>query len=248
MRGMMHGERSAGPPDAPFDGEEGAARCRAMMGAMDDMHRSMQSMMQRHRGDSATLDSADRRSGRGHGMMGERMGHGGGSMDDRGGHIDMEGMSMGEMRRLCQTMQATMQDVMHGYAPGDTDGSPDGSTSGELDPETQTERWLGQACGFEEVDDHTGESEVVIDVGAGTGLSHAPEAVRVDPGTTVRWRWTGQGGLHDVSFTNADVRTSLKGESGATFAHTLGSPGQYRHECIPHSGVGMRGAIIVEEE
>ncbi len=247
MSGMMHGERSAGPTDAPFDGEEGAARCQAMMGAMDDMHQSMQSMMQRHQGNQATPDSENRRSGMGHGMMGGRMGHDGGSMGERGGHMGMEEMSMGEMRRLCQTMQATMQDVMHGDAPGDADASAEGNAADERDLGSQTEQWLGQTRGFDQVEDHTGESEVVIDVGAGTGLSYAPAVVRVDPGTTVRWRWTGQGGLHDVAFTNADVSTSLRSEQGDTFTHTFAEPGEYRYKCTPHAAVGMKGVVIVEE-
>lgn len=245
MGGMMHSERSAGPPDAPFDGEEGAARCRTMMGSVDDMHRSMKSMMQWHRGDPETPESRDRRSGMERGMMDGRMGHGGESIERQNGHMGMEEMSMGEMRRLCQTMQATMQDVMHRDAPGDTDGSSDGSTSGELDLETQTERWLGRARGFDQVEDHTGKSEVVIDVGAGTGLSYSPAAVRVDPGTTVRWRWTGQGGLHDVAFINADVSTPLRSEKGETFTHTFAEPGEYRYKCTPHAAVGMKGLVIV---
>jgi len=51
MSGMMHADRPAGASEAPFEGEEGAARCRAMMASMGDLHRSMQSMMPRQRGD-----------------------------------------------------------------------------------------------------------------------------------------------------------------------------------------------------
>lgn len=247
MSGMMHAERSAGPSDAPFDGEEGAARCRAMMRSVGDMQRSMHSMMQRHRGGQATPDSGNRRSGMGGDRMESRMRPGGGSMDEQGGRMGMEGMSTEEMRRLCQTMQATMQDVMQGSAPSGADGSSDGSAIGELDLESPTEQWLGQTRGFDQVDDHTGESEVVIDVGAGTGLSYAPAAVRVNPGTTVRWRWTGQGGLHDVAFANADVSTSLRSEQGETFTHTFDEPGEYRYKCTPHAAVGMKGVVIVEK-
>ena len=151
-----------------------------MMGTMAGMHRSMQSMMQRHRGEQAVPGSGDRRSRMGHGMMGGRMG---------------ENMDREEMRRLCQTMQATMQDVMHGDTPGDADASA---------------------------------------------------AVRVDPGTTVRWRWTGQGGLHDVAFINADVSTSLRSEQGETVTQTFAEPGEYRYKCTPHAAVGMKDVVIVE--
>ena len=86
---------------------------------------------------------------------------------------------------------------------------------------------------------------MVIEVGAGDGLRYTSAAVRVDPGTTVGWRWTGEGGLHDVAFVNTDVRFALRREEGATFGHTFDAPGAYRYECTPHSGVGMRGAVIV---
>jgi len=122
---MMHAERSAGPSDAPFDGEAGAARCRAMLGSVDDMHRSMQSMMHQHREAQAMPDSGDRRSGMGRGMMGGRMRHGGGSMDHSRGHMGMGEMNTEEMRGLCQTMHAAMRDVMHGDAPGQAGGSTD---------------------------------------------------------------------------------------------------------------------------
>lgn len=158
-----------------------------------------------------------------------------------------EKMSMEEMRRLCRTMQATMRDVMNGETPEGVAESADEQVSGELDLEAQTEQWLGGIRGFETIEDRTGESEVVVRVGAGTGLSYAPAAVRVDPGTTVRWRWTGNGGLHDVAFRNADVKTSLRGEQGETFTHTFAEPGEYRYECTPHTSVGMRGVVIVEK-
>lgn len=226
------------PANRNFEGEEGAARCRAMMGVMEDMHRSMRSMMDGNTGETSRPSDSDSRMGRG------MMNRGGGSMHGRMGRMGEE-MNREKMRRLCQTMQASMQDVMHGERSGDSAGSA-GEVSDELDLETETKQWLGDTRGFDGVEDRTGESEVVIDVGAGTGLSYAPAAVRVDPGTTVRWRWTGNGGLHDVAFVNADVRSSLRGEQGETFTHTFAEPGEYRYECTPHAAVGMRGVVIVE--
>jgi halocyanin-like protein len=261
MGGMMHGEHSAGPSAAPFDGEDGAARCRAMMASMDDMHRSMQSMMGRPRGHQAVPDTGKPRSGMGRGMMGGRMEHDGGSMGDQRGQKHMsqmrhgemghmsrmgERMSREEMRGLCRAMHATMRDVMHGDVPGTTKDATDWQPGGDLDLESETQQWLSGTRGFETVQDRTGESEIVIEVGAGAGLSYAPAAVRVDPGTTIRWRWAGQGGLHDVAFLNADVSTSLRGEQGGTFTHTFTAPGEYRYECTPHAAVGMRGVVIVE--
>jgi hypothetical protein len=35
---------------------------------------------------------------------------------------------------------------------------------------------------------------------------------------------------------------------GATFSYTFDDPGEYRYECTPHAGIGMRGPIIVAGE
>ncbi|MFB6279213.1 MAG: halocyanin domain-containing protein [Salinibacter sp.] len=216
-----------------------------MMGSMEDMHRSMRSMMARHQGDQSASESSDQSSRMGRGMMGGRMGSASESMDERRGRMGEE-LNMEEMRRLCRTMQATMQDIMHGEASSAAAGSVDEQVSENLDLKAQTEEWLGSTRGFETIEDRTGESEVVVKVGAGTGLSYAPAAVRVDPGTTIRWQWTGNGGLHNVAFVGTEVNTPLRGEQGETFTYTFTEPGKYRYECTPHAAVGMRGVVIVE--
>ena len=217
-----------------FEGETGLRRCRAMMGTMDGMHRSMQSMM----GMNARADSSAARPRRG--MMGGRMGRMHGSTGTGEPQMDAE-----QMRQLCRTMHGAMRAAMHGEAAAAEDAADGAFAEAGLGEETI--RWLQSARGAASIVDRTGQEDVVIEVGAGDGLRYAPAAVRVDPGTTVRWRWTGQGGLHDVAFQNADLETALRGEEGATFRHVFQAPGEYRYECTPHSGVGMRGAVIVSD-
>ncbi len=53
--------------------------------------------------------------------------------------------------------------------------------------------------------------------------------------------------MHNVAFMEADVNAPLRGEQGGTFTHTFAEPGEYRYECTPHAGVGMRGVVIVEK-
>lgn len=239
-----------GAAGGEFDGDTGLKRCRAMMGTMTGMHRSMQSMM-----GGANEDTADRRGRMGRGMMGGRMGDMHADQDRRGRMRSMHdrmgarmnAMDPEQMRGLCRTMHEAMQAAMHG---------DDVASAGEVDETTfegisltdKTEQWLQGARGFQTVQDRTGQAEVVVDVGTGDGLQYGPVAVRVDPGTTVRWRWTGQGGLHNVAFVNAEITTSLKGDEGATFEYTFDVAGEYRYECTPHAGVGMRGAILVAEK
>lgn len=151
------------------------------------------------------------------------------------------------MRGSMESMHRSMHARMHGGAPDQMNGGADDGVFDELDLKAQTEQWLEGTRGFESVEDRTGESEVVVEVGAGNGLTYTPAAVRVDPGTTIRWKWTGNGGLHDVAFVNTDVSTSLRGEQGAKYTYTFAEPGEYRYECTPHAPVGMRGVVIVEE-
>jgi len=97
------------------------------------------------------------------------------------------------------------------------------------------------------VTDMTGQSEVTIEVGAGEGLAFGPAAVRVDPGTTVVWEWTGNGGGHNVAVNEGPTTFSSEtvSEAGHTFSQTLDEEGNYLYQCDPHSGLGMHGAVIV---
>lgn len=246
---MENGQRLSGgrmPASGDFDGEMGLRRCRAMMGTMTGMHRSMQSMME---GAGARPDSSGRQPG--HGMMSGRMGHGMRGMHGaKGGmrtHRDRDELSPEQMRELCRTMHEAMRTAMHGDPGAASSTRADSALPGE-DLNNETRQWLQDTRGFEQIKDRRGQDEVVVEVGAGDGLQYAPAAIRVDPGTTVRWRWTGKGGLHNVAFVNVDVATSLRGEAGAEFAYTFDDAGAYRYECTPHAGVGMRGAVIVAEE
>ena len=94
------------------------------------------------------------------------------------------------MRGSMAGMHRSMHTRMHGGVPEQANGGPNDVSDG-LGIEAQTEQWLEGTRGLESVEDRTGESEVVVEVGAGNGLTYAPAAVRVDPETTIRWKWTG---------------------------------------------------------
>ncbi|MFB6097284.1 MAG: halocyanin domain-containing protein [Haloferacaceae archaeon] len=119
-----------------------------------------------------------------------------------------------------------------------------GGGDGETGP---YDGWLADANGFESVADATGQSEVQIDVGAGSGLAFDPAAVKVSPGTTVVWKWTGQGGTHNVKHVDGAFESDLSGEAGNTFSHTFESAGVYKYVCEPHRTMGMKGVVEVVE-
>jgi len=112
------------------------------------------------------------------------------------------------------------------------------------------DEWLADTNEYDgTITDRTGETLVEIATGAdgnGGHFAFDPHAVQISPDTTVRWRWTGNGGGHDITFEDVDVSTdSISVAPGVHFEHTFGEPGVYRYACRPHRGIGQRGAIVV---
>ncbi|WP_280536802.1 halocyanin domain-containing protein [Halopenitus sp. POP-27] len=105
--------------------------------------------------------------------------------------------------------------------------------------------WLEGVSNYEGTVDLTGQDEVTVSVGAGNGLLFDPPAILVDPGTTVVWEWTGQGGQHNVSEADGAFESELIQEGGHTFEHTFESEGTFRYQCDPHEAVGMKGVVAV---
>lgn len=112
--------------------------------------------------------------------------------------------------------------------------------------------WFDNVDNFDGTVDYTGQSEVIVTVGAsGNGgyYAFAPPAIRVDPGTTVTWEWTGEGGSHNVVDNDGAYESELVGDSGHTFSHTFeegdSSPRISKYYCGPHQALGMKGAVVV---
>jgi len=120
-----------------------------------------------------------------------------------------------------------------------------GGTSSEGGP---YDGWLDNANNFEGVVDRTGREEVPVAVGAGSGFSFDPAAVRISPGTTVVWEWTSFGGGHNVVAEDGAFESELLFEEGETFSHTFDEPGVYRYVCTPHRTQGMLGVVEVVDE
>jgi hypothetical protein len=70
----------------------------------------------------------------------------------------------------------------------------------------------------------------------------------VDPGTTVVWEWTGEGGAHDVvSQEGEELESELVDEEGHTYEHTFEEAGETLYICTPHEAQGKKGAVAVDE-
>lgn len=110
--------------------------------------------------------------------------------------------------------------------------------------------WFRNVNNYNGVVDLRGNDPIRIGVGAtannGT-YGYQPAAVRIDPGTTVRWEWTGRGGEHDVVGENREFESDLVAEAGHTFERTFDEPGIVKYFCSQHRDRGMKGALVVDD-
>ena len=104
-------------------------------------------------------------------------------------------------------------------------------------------------------EDLRGQSEVTIEVGAsgnGGNLAFSPAGIWIDPGTTVIWEWTGSGGGHNVQTVDgpAELASETSEAAGYTyeFEFTEEHAGITNYECVPHSSLGMLGAVAVGDD
>jgi halocyanin-like protein len=118
--------------------------------------------------------------------------------------------------------------------------------------------YLSDANGFRGTTaDRTGQDSVTVQVGTGSqGLGFTPPAIVVDPGTTVTWEWTGNGGGHNVihdpeaaaDFSEEVFNSGQKvSEAGYTYEFTFKEEhaGWHPYYCSPHRALGMLGVVAV---
>ncbi|WP_255169421.1 halocyanin domain-containing protein [Natrononativus amylolyticus] len=106
--------------------------------------------------------------------------------------------------------------------------------------------WMADVPNYDgDVADETGADEVRIAVGADDGFVYDPPAVRIDPGTTVVWEWTGEGGMHDVAAEDDSFQSEYYTDAGETFEHTFDEEATHLYGCTPHIPMGMKAAVVV---
>ncbi|ELZ29298.1 halocyanin domain-containing protein [Halosimplex carlsbadense 2-9-1] len=136
-----------------------------------------------------------------------------------------------------------------GGGGNETSGSGSGGSGGSGDfVEPDYEGWFDGVGNYDGTVDMTGQDEVTIEVGAegNSGpFAFGPAAVRVDPGTTVVWEWTGKGGQHNVAGETHDFESPMQGSEGDTYALELDGEGVVKYACTPHKAAGMKGAVVV---
>ncbi|MFT4882116.1 MAG: halocyanin-like protein [Natronomonas sp.] len=123
------------------------------------------------------------------------------------------------------------------------------SAAGTAAAQTDFDGWLSDVGNYDgTVVDATGQEAVTVEVGvqANDGaLGFSPAAVQVDPGTTVAWEWTGEGGRHNVVDEAGGFESELVGDEGATYEQNFETEGVVRYYCAMYRDAGMKGVVVV---
>ncbi|MBX0295168.1 halocyanin domain-containing protein [Haloarcula nitratireducens] len=123
-----------------------------------------------------------------------------------------------------------------------------GVAAGDAPPEVDYGDWFDGVENFTGTVDRTGQRLVRIAVGAagnGGPFAFEPAAVRVDPGTTVVWEWTGDGDAHSIAAADGSYDADLTDSEGATHALRFDGVGVSKYTCPSHAAQAMRGAVVV---
>jgi plastocyanin len=95
------------------------------------------------------------------------------------------------------------------------------------------------ACG----DDPTDPGPTVTTSVSVEDNKFTPQHIRVSPGATVTWTWTGSNS-HNVNFADAGITDGGFRTSGTHNAVMPTTPGTYAYQCDAHSG--MTGSVQVQ--
>jgi len=134
---------------------------------------------------------------------------------------------------------ATAQEGTEGGDGGGGGGPPD--FGGFLD---QVGNYDGSVA------DATGQDTATVEVGVqanGGAFGFGPPAIHVDNGATVQFEWTGNGGGHNVVSDGDGPLDSGSpvSSAGVNYEYTFEEDGIYPYVCVPHEGLGMKGAVVV---
>lgn len=134
-------------------------------------------------------------------------------------------------------------------AGGDSDGGDGDTEFVDSEEEPDYGGFMDDVSNYEGTYDFRGEETVDVSVGAGDqGLAFEPPAIMVDPGTTVVWEWSGEGGAHNVTSEDGAFESELVDEAGHTFEHVFETSGVHEYVCTPHEASGMKGVVAVGDE
>ena len=155
------------------------------------------------------------------------------------------GIDDGERGGPTLSRRGALRAIGGGVAAGAALGAAPATARAQSDG-TDLASWFDGVSNYDGVVDETGSDSVSAEVGVeanGGAFGFGPAAVRVEPGTTVTWSWTGQGGSHNVA--GDGFESELTDSGDYTFEHIFEEAGVYTYVCTPHETLGMKGAVVV---
>jgi halocyanin-like protein len=131
-----------------------------------------------------------------------------------------------------------------------TDAASTTASAVERELGEDTYEWLSAGTAFDGIVDRTGSDTATVSVGDDNiERSLDPAILKVSPGTTVVWEWTGEGGGHNVVAMDGTFNYGATTLGDTTeFEHTFSEPGVYRYYCEPHESLGGRGVVVVDDD
>ena len=155
-------------------------------------------------------------------------------------------------RAVLRTGALALAGAIAGCTGGSGDGGDGGDGGGGDGVTVENGRpdfgpWLeGVDGGFRDARD---ADSVTVLVGAEGNSGHyafEPAGLWITPGTEVSWKWTGEGGQHDVhAVRGASFGSKYYVDAGVHLSYTFDAPGEIHYQCDPHASLGMRGAVAV---
>jgi halocyanin-like protein len=118
-----------------------------------------------------------------------------------------------------------------------------------LPVDTSCEAWLRGVATYDKdqrLKDMRGQQRVTVRNGTGpNGWYFDPPAIRIDPGTTVVWKWTADTARHSVEEVNGLFESNFTDSDTNTFEYTFQQRGTFRYLCNAHEALGHKGVVVV---
>ena len=141
----------------------------------------------------------------------------------------------------------------------DEDEGEDDENGDEEEEEAADDEEEDDENGDEDDEDEDDEDEDDEDEAPATGPTEVvevgdnyfePDDLAIEPGTTVRWEWVGDG--HNIEPSGIPDESDWEGhmpleDTGFEYEYTFNVEGDYHYVCTPHVGVGMVADIEVGE-
>lgn len=135
-------------------------------------------------------------------------------------------------------------------SPGRSEQPSEYTPASELSPPDSIDSWINDANG-PDLFPARGDPpvvEILVGVWENGRLAFRPSFLEIPTETTVRWRWLGESGSHNVVAIDGTFDSGRPvAQKGVLYEHFFEEPGEHAYVCEPHRREGMKGAVLVRD-